>query len=514
MSEPILEMKSITKSFAGVVANHDVNLSLYAGEIHALLGENGAGKTTLMNVLTGTYKADYGQVFFKGKEVSISNPKHAVELGIGMVHQHFRLIPTLTVTENILLNSGTCPLILNTKAMDEEISKCSQKFGLQLEPAAKIWQLSLGEQQRVEIVKLLYRGAEILILDEPSAVLTPQESVEMFKTLRKMADSGKAVVFISHKMNEVMAHADRITVLRAGESVATMMAGEMNQDELTNLMVGHELPKLEKKATGKVGDIVLKCEDISANNDRGLPALKKANLTIRSGEIMGIAGIAGNGQKMLAEVITGLRKLTNGSVYYKGTDISGKSVMQRNRMGISFVPEDRLGMGLVPNMNMMSNVILKKYGNSKFSKKGILNKSAIQTETEEYVKKYDIKNAGIQREIRLMSGGNQQKLLIAREISGLPDLIVVVYPVRGLDIGATEAIHEIVLQQKERGAAVLMISEDLEEIFALSDRIGVLYDGYLSDPLITEDTTKLDVGRLMAGIGIGAAKEDEKEVTA
>lgn len=511
MSELLLEMENITKTFIGVKANDNVNLKLYSGEIHALLGENGAGKSTLMSVLTGVYKPDYGNIYFRGKKVDITNPKHAVDLGIGMVYQHFRLIPTLTVTENVLLNSGDCPRILNVKEMNDTISACSDQFNLKIIPEAKVWQLSVGEQQRVEIVKLLYRGAEILILDEPSAVLTPQESVEMFKTLRLMADSGKAVVFISHKMNEVMANADRITVLQAGKSVASMPASVTDRDELTRLMVGHEVEWVCNSDVGDVGKTILKCEDMEADNDRGLPALKKACLDVHAGEILGVAGVAGNGQKMLAEVITGLRELKGGKVFYKEEDISKSSVKHRNMMGISFVPEDRLGMGLIPSMNLMDNLVLKKFFRPAFSNKGILKKQDIQKATNEIVEKYDIKNAGIHREVGKLSGGNQQKLLMAREISGQPDLIVVMYPSRGLDIAASMAIHEIVLQQKKNGAAVLMISEELDEIFELSDRIVVMNDGYVSDPIAVGDATKESIGRLMAGIGLGAENPDAKE---
>ena len=510
MGELILEMKNITKTFPGVIANENVNLSLYTGEIHALLGENGAGKSTLMNVLTGIYKPDYGDIFFRGEKKVITSPRHAVDLGIGMVHQHFRLISTLTVAENIMLNSGHCPLVLREKEINDEIQKSSEEFDLKVVPDAKIWQLSVGEQQRVEIVKLLYRGAEILILDEPTAVLTPQESRNMFRSLRSMADSGKAVVFISHKMNEVLDNADRITVLRGGKSVATLMREETNRDELTQLMVGHDLTKLNKNTDRNFGDVVLECEGMDADNDRGMYALKKAKITIHSGEIYGIAGVAGNGQKMLAEVITGLRPLKGGTVKLKGKDITNASIKARINDGVAFVPEDRLSMGLVPSLNLMDNFVLKKYSTPQYSNKGILKKADIRKDTAECVKQYDIKNAGLEKDARLMSGGNQQKLLVARELIGDPSLLVVSYPVRGLDIGAIDAIHKIMLQEKEKGTAILMISEDLDEIFEMSDTIGVLFDGYLSDPIIPAETNKEALGRLMAGIGLG----EEEEVTA
>ena len=503
MAEKILEMKGITKTFPGVIANDNVNLELYAGEIHALLGENGAGKSTLMNVLTGIYKPEYGEIYHKGKLISISSPKHAVAIGVGMVHQHFRLIAPLSVAENVMLTSGKCPTIIKEKEMNEAVRKCSEEFGLGLAPEAKIWQLSVGEQQRVEIVKLLYRGAEILILDEPTAVLTPQESIEMFKTLRRMADSGKAVVFISHKMNEVMENADRITVLRGGKTIATVTKDEANREDLTLMMVGHELKKQTDRERGNYGEVILEGTDLCCVNDRGLNALKHVNINLHKGEILGIAGVAGNGQKMLAEVITGLRPLTAGKLVFKGDDVTNASIKVRKEKGISFVPEDRLGMGLVPALNLMDNLILKDYYHERFSNKSILKKDEIRKATEECVAKYNIKNAGIERPVRLMSGGNQQKLLVAREVSGNADLLVVAYPVRGLDIGAIDAIHEIMLEEKAKGTAILMISEDLDEVFEMSDNIAVLFDGYMSEKIDPRKTNRIEIGKLMAGEGLG-----------
>ncbi|MCI6017912.1 MAG: ABC transporter ATP-binding protein [Clostridiales bacterium] len=500
MGELVLEMRNILKRFTGVVANHDVNLKLYAGEIHALLGENGAGKSTLMNILTGIYKPNEGEIFYKGKKVTIKSPKHAVNMGIGMVHQHFRLIPTLTVTENVFLNSENCKFFMKMKDMEEEVRKCSQKFNLEVDPTAKVWQLSVGEQQRVEIVKLLYRGAEILILDEPSAVLTPQESDEMFKTLRKMADSGKVIVFISHKMNEVMANADRITILRGGTSVATMKTSETTREELTQLMVGREIKKQSRENRKARGECVIKVENLCANNDKGLRAVDEVTMELYAGEIFGIAGVAGNGQRELTETLAGLRKATGGRILAKGEDITASSAKNRIRKGISFVPEDRLHMGLVPSMNMMENAILKQYDTPTYSGKGILNKKAIREHTEAFVKEHDIKNAGLQMPVSLMSGGNQQKLLIAREVSGEPSLIIAAYPVRGLDIGATEAIHKILMQQRERGAAILLVSEDLDEIFEMADRVGVMYSGKMMGILDVNKTDYVEIGKLMVGM--------------
>lgn len=500
MGELVLEMKNITKRFTGVVANDNVNLKLYSGEIHALLGENGAGKSTLMNILTGIYRPNEGEIFHRGKKVTIKSPKNAVEMGIGMVHQHFRLIPTLSVTENVFLTSGNCKFFFNTKEMNDAVEKCSKEFNLDLDPSAKVWQLSVGEQQRVEIVKLLYRGAEILILDEPTAVLTPQESMDMFRTLRAMADTGKVVVFITHKMNEVMAHADRITVLRDGTSVATLNAKETTREELTHLMVGREL-QVQGHANRKArGECVCKLEKVCAKNDKGLPALFDIDLEIYSGEILGIAGVAGNGQRMMVEAVAGIRKVTSGNIIYKGKDVTDATPKQRIKDGIAFIPEDRLSMGLVPSMNMMENAIIKHFETPAYSKHGILNKKDIREKTLSFVEEHDIKNAGIQRAVSLMSGGNQQKLLIAREISGEPELIVAAYPVRGLDIGATEAIHKILMKQRERGAAILLISEDLDEVFEMSDRIGVMYSGKLQGVLNVEDASYEDIGTLMVGM--------------
>lgn len=501
MSDPILEMKHITKTFPGVIACSKVNLELYSGEIHALLGENGAGKSTLMNILTGIYKPDAGQIFYKGKEVTLKSTKTAVDLGIGMVHQHFALVQTLSVTENIYLHCDMCKAVLDIKAMEDAVAQKSKEFNLELDAKSKIWQLSVGEQQRVEIVKLLYRGAEILILDEPSAVLTPQESVEMFKTLRKMADSGKVVVFISHKMGEVMANADRITVLRGGTVVDTMLISEADEDRLAKGVVGsdYKLINQPRLIRAEQGLPVLELKDICVKNDKGLPAVRNASITLYEGEILGIAGVAGNGQREITEVIAGLRKADSGTVFLCGEDVTILSPKARIKKGLAFIPEDRLGMGLVPAMNMMENAILKDYDGADYSKNGILRKKTIKKCTEDFICRYGIKNSGIGRPISLMSGGNQQKLLVAREINGEPKLIIATYPVRGLDIGATESIHQILIEQRNRGACIILISEELEKIFEMSDRISVMSSGCLSEALITANTSFEEIGSLMIG---------------
>ena len=500
MKQAVIEMRNITKRFGDVVANEDVNLSLYPGEIHALLGENGAGKSTLMNILTGIYKPNSGEIYFNGKKVSIKSPKQAVDMGIGMVHQHFRLIPPLSVAENVFLYMPDCKNILREKEMEEAIDKCSKEFHLDVDASAKVWQLSVGEQQRVEIIKLLYRGADILILDEPSAVLTAQEAVEMFKVLRKMADSGKSVIIISHKMNEVMQNADRITVLKGGRVEDTMEAKDATVERLTKAVVGdrefvqqirEKLELSEKK--------VLSVENLSVKNDKGLIAVNHVTMDIRAGEIFGIAGVAGNGQKELTEAIAGLRKVESGKVMVNGEDVTGFSIRKHIDKGVSFIPEDRLHMGLVPSMDLTENAILKHFGWKKFSNKGILKKKQIDEITNEYIQKYEIKTAGIHSNVGLMSGGNQQKLLVAREVNGNQSLLVASYPVRGLDIGATEAIHRILLEESEKGTAILLISEELDEIFQLADRIGVMCDGNMMAILDREEADYDTVGRLMSG---------------
>lgn len=505
MTEPVLEMRNITKKFPGVIANDHVNLQLFPGEVHALLGENGAGKSTLMNILTGIYMPDEGELFFRGKSVELKSPKTAVDLGIGMVHQHFKLIEPLTVAENIYLACGACKYYLNLTEMNEDVRKRSESYNLPVDPAAKIWQLSVGEQQRVEIVKLLFRGADILIFDEPTAVLTPQESDALFATLHDMAKNGKSILFITHKMAEVMEHADRITVLRGGKSLAPMMRGDVTTNELTRLMVGRELEFVSNEdlsiplceASSK--DCVLQLQNITAIGDRGIPVLKDFSLSMKPGKILGIAGVAGNGQRELCEVINGLRKVKDGQIICKGKNITNLSPKEIIKEGISYIPEDRIGVGLAPTMNMEENAILRDYDSPEVSIHGFLKRREITERTERFVREYEIKNAGINKPISLMSGGNLQKLLIAREVNGNPDVIIAAYPVHGLDIGATNAIHEILLHERERGAAILLISEDLDQLFRLSDEIAVMFEGSVTGQVVKKDFTYEGIGKLMVG---------------
>lgn len=499
MKQPLLEMKNISKQFGSVKALDNVSIQMYKSEIHALLGENGAGKSTLMSVLSGTYRPDSGSIYHNGQHVNIHSPKDSSNMGIGMVHQHFQLISTLSVAENILTYSGKCSFLLNKKKMNEEVLNCSKQFGLDLTPTAKIWQLSVGEQQRVEIVKLLYKGMEILILDEPTAVLTPQESEEMFKTLREMANQGKSIIFISHKMNEVMNHADRITVLKGGKVEDTMLAQDATIERLTKGVIGDKIIKELIKEPVEYTETVLQVQNLSVKNDKDLVAIEGMNLCIQAGEILGIAGVAGNGQKEITEAIAGLRKVSSGEIYLKSQKVNGFSSRKLRQMGVSFIPEDRLKTGLVPSLGMKENTILKDYKEQKYSRHGIIQWKSVGNITENYVEHYNIKHGGLENPVSLMSGGNQQKLLIAREVDGNPDLIIAAYPVRGLDIGAAEAINSVLLEQRKRGAAILMISDDLDVLFQMSDRIGVLCDGKLVDVKRTEETDYEEIGRLMTG---------------
>ena len=500
MKQPVIEMRGITKRFGDVVANENVDLSLYPGEIHALLGENGAGKSTLMNILTGIYRPNSGEIYYHGKKVSIKSPKQAVDMGIGMVHQHFRLIPPLSVAENVFLYMPDCKNILHQKEMEAAIDACSREFRLDVDASAKVWQLSVGEQQRVEIIKLLYRGADILILDEPSAVLTAQEAEEMFKVLRRMADSGKSVIIISHKMNEVMQNADRITVLKGGRVEDTMEAGEATVDRLTRAVVGDRefVPQIRSSHTCSE-KVILSVEGLSVKNDKDLTAVNQVSFTIHEGEIFGIAGVAGNGQKELTEAVAGLRKAEQGKILLNGEDVTHLSIRRHIDRGVSFIPEDRLSTGLVPGMDLTENIILKHFGRKKFSSRGILKRKEIDKTAQEYTEKYEIKTAGIHSNVGLMSGGNQHKLLVAREVNADSSLLVASYPVRGLDIGATEAIHRILLEESEKGTAILLVSEELDELFQIADRIGVMCDGKMMAILDRDQADYDTIGRLMSG---------------
>jgi len=496
-------MKRITKKFPGVLANDNIDFSVKAGEIHMLLGENGSGKSTLMNILAGLYKPDAGEIFFKGRKVNFKSPRDAINAGIGMVHQHFKLVDTFSVAENIILGNGGI-FQLNITRAENQITELAQKYGLAVDPTAKIWQLSVGEKQRVEILKTLYKGSELLVLDEPTAVLTPQESRDLFKNLRQMARDGRGVVVITHKMHEVMDVADRVTVLRGGKAVATLERKDLSEADLAWLMVGRDVVFQQKKSPSRFGIKILELNQVEALNDNGRPALRGITLDVREGEIFGIAGVAGNGQRELAEVITGMRRCTAGSIYLNNKNITNLSPGQIINLGVGHVPEDRLGTGLVPKLGAVDNVILKGYKGA-YSRGLFLDYKKASAETQKLIADFNVKISDPGAPVSLLSGGNLQKLLLAREISSNPALLVAVYPVRGLDVGATEAVHRLLLEQRSRGTAILLISEDLEEIFKLSDRVGVLFEGQITGIMKTEHADLEEIGLLMMG-----AKKQEK----
>ncbi len=474
----VVEMHGIVKRFPGVLANDHVDFELCKGEIHALLGENGAGKSTLMNVLAGLYSADSGTIIVKGQPVVFSSPRDAIKVGIGMIHQHFMLVPSQTVTENILLGLDEPSFIMNLPEYDAKINDLGERFGLRVDPRAKVWQLSVGEQQRVEILKMLYRGADILIMDEPTAVLAPQEIEGLFQTLRAMTAEGKSIIFISHKLQEVTAIADRVTVLRKGSVTASGMSTKgVTRQELARLMVGREVVFSIEKKSQKAGEVVLEIEDLHAENDKGLPALRGVSLNVRHGEIVGLAGVAGNGQRELSQVISGLRQASTGQVVLNGDVVSNHTALYSIQRGMAYVPEDRTHVGSAPNLSVTDNVIMKCYRRAPISHGGLIDMPQATRFAKQLKEEYDIIAPTVETPVRLLSGGNLQRVILAREISGQPSLLVAVQPTRGLDVGAIEGVQRLLLTQREAGSAVLLISEELEELFSLSDRIFVIYEG-------------------------------------
>ncbi len=489
-------MKGIVKRFPGVTALDGVNFDLKAGEVHTLLGENGAGKTTLMNILFGLYKADEGEIIYMGKKVHITSPHDALKLGIGMVQQHFTLVPSFTVAENIALG-----LSLSEKLSDvaKKISEISEMYGLKVDPYAKIWQLSVGERQRVEIIKLLYIGAKIVILDEPTAVLTPQETKALFEAVRKMKKDGTGIIFISHKLNEVMEISDRVTVLKKGKLVGTVKRGEFDDKKLAKMMVGREVVMDVEREQAKPGKTVLKVENVFAKSDKGHTALDGISFEVREGEILGIAGVAGNGQRELAEVIYGLREVESGKIEFLGDDITNKSVLYRILKGISYIPQDRKGVALSPNLSVAENLFLKRKEKEIWFSMDKINKKAV-----ELIKKYTIKTPSPSVAVKYLSGGNMQKVVIAREFELKPKLIIAVHPTRGLDIASMEYVYKSLIKARDEGAAVLLLAGELYEIFNLSDRVGVIYEGKIvgyTTPEPTEENIE-KIGLMMAGVEV------------
>lgn len=503
--ENIVEMRGITKQFPGVLANDQVDFELRRGEIHALLGENGAGKSTLMSVLAGLYKPEAGTIYVDGQPVSFNSPKDAIAMGLGMIHQHFTLIDSHTVTENILLGLDEPRFLMKLPNYDKKMDEMGKQFGLQVTPSAKIWQLSVGEQQRVEILKMLYRGVRVLIMDEPTSVLAPQEIEELFKTLRSMTADGRSIVFISHKLHEVMSIADRITVLRQGKVTAEgIRTADTSKSELANLMVGRKVLFQLDKVAKKPGEVVLELDEVNALNDKGVQALKQVSLQVRSGEIVGIAGVAGNGQSELGELITGLRRATSGRVLVNGKDVTNKSARIPIKAGVAHIPEDRTHVGTAPNLTITDNVIMKTYRKPPLAKGSSLDQVAARERAELLKEEYTILAPSVDTQARMLSGGNLQRVILARELSEEPTLLIAMQPTRGLDVGAIEGVQRLLLEQREAGAAILLVSEELEEIFTLSDRIVVIYEGEIIGDDIEADAQK--VGLLMTGGKRGAVE--------
>jgi general nucleoside transport system ATP-binding protein len=506
---PAVEMRGIVKRFPGVLANDHADLTVGAGEVHALLGENGAGKSTLMNILAGLYRPDEGQILIHGKSVEFRSPRDAIAAGIGMVHQHFMLVESQTVAENVILGLDEPRFVLDMKRVERQIAEMSARYGLEVDPGARIWQLSVGEQQRVEILKALYHGADILVLDEPTAVLTPQESDQLYQTVARLASEGKAIIFISHKLSEVFGAAHKVTVLRGGKVIGTTTPTATTEADLACMMVGREVLFQVARSACQPGGVVLSVESVNALNDKGLPALRDVSMTICSGEILGVAGVAGNGQRELAEVITGLRKVRSGVIRLHGKDVTNSTPRQIIDHGVSHVPEDRLGMGLVGNLSITDNTILKGYRRKPLARNGFLNKPAITSFVKDLVKQFQISAPNASIPVRLLSGGNLQKVILAREItagneasqngSKRKPFMVAVHPTRGLDVGATESVRKLLIEQREAGAAILLISEDLDELLAVSDKVAVMHGGEIMGVVSAENADIGDIGLMMAG---------------
>lgn len=495
-----LEMINITKRFPGVIANSHVNFDVRGGEVHALLGENGAGKSTLMKILYGLYHPEEGLVKLDGEEVKIDSPVDSINLGIGMIHQHFMLVESLTVAENVALGlPSSRGLLTDLDKVSERILDLADRYGLQVDPDAYIWQLAVGQQQRVEIIKALYRGAALLILDEPTAVLTPQEVDEFFITMRQMIDDGHALIFISHKLQEVIEISHRVSVLRDGVMIGSIPTKGATKSELATMMVGRELgSKKDRRKIEKI-DIRLELNGICAQSDRGTPALKDVCLELRSGEILGLAGVSGNGQKELAEVITGLRTVTKGKIILENENITNKSPKAILKKSLSYIPEERMRDGMIKEFTVAENLILREHNQMPFAKRGFLNLKAISKHSDALIEKFNVKTPSRETMVKNLSGGNIQKLVLARELSRKPRTLIAAQPTRGLDIGATEYVHLRLLEQRDEGTATLLISEDLEEIMALSDRIAVIFEGKIMGIIDREEATTERLGLLMAG---------------
>lgn len=507
--ENVIEMREITKIFGEFVANDKINLELRKGEIHALLGENGAGKSTLMNMLAGLLEPTSGEIVVNGKSEKLDSPSKAASLGIGMVHQHFMLVEAFTVAENIILGSEvTNKGVLDLKKANADILELSERYGLAVDPTAKVEDISVGAQQRVEILKTLYRGADILIFDEPTAVLTPAEILELMDIMKTLVKEGKSIILITHKLDEIRAVADRVTVIRRGKSIQTVGIEGATNKYLAEMMVGRSVSFVTEKEEAQPKEVVLQISDLVVNENRGVPAVKELSLDVRAGEIVGIAGIDGNGQSELIQAITGLRKVKSGSIKIKGQEVVGLSPRKITEMNVSHVPEDRHRDGLVLEMMLSENIALQTYYKEPLSKNGVLNYNQINSYARKLMEEFDVRAANEIVPASALSGGNQQKAIIAREVDRNPDLLIVSQPTRGLDVGAIEYIHKRLIGERDKGKAVLVVSFELDEILNLSDRIAVIHDGKIQGIVKPSETNKQELGILMAG---GEIKEASNE---
>lgn len=501
----VVEMLNIRKEFPGIVANDNITLQLEQGEIHALLGENGAGKSTLMGMLFGMYRPDKGCIKVKGKEVKISNPNVANELGIGMVHQHFKLVENFTVTENIILGCEPKKLFgVDIKGAAKRIEELSKQYGLNVDPYAKIEDISVGMQQRVEILKMLYRNAEVLIFDEPTAVLTPQEIEDLLGIMRNLTKEGKSIILITHKLKEIKSAANRCTVIRRGKYIGTVNVKETSEAEMAKMMVGREVSFSVEKEEAKPKEVVLKMDKLCVKNNKKVLGLKNFSLEVRAGEIVGIAGVEGNGQTEIVEALTGMRPVESGTIMFKNKDITKDSIRQRIDEGMAHIPEDRHKRGLILDYTMEDNMVLKVYKNKPFSKNGLINKKEITKYANHIIETFDVRSGEGGKSIaRSLSGGNQQKGVIGREVESNPDLLIAVQPTRGLDVGSIEYIHKRLVEQRDNGKAVLLVSLELDEVLNVSDRIAIVNNGELIGIVNANETDENEVGLMMAGIKKG-----------
>ncbi|HUH97035.1 MAG TPA: ABC transporter ATP-binding protein [Anaerolineales bacterium] len=502
-----VEMRNIVKRFPGVLANAGVSFDVQAGEVHALLGENGAGKSTLMRQLYGLYQPDEGEILIDGRPSTFRSPADAIRSGIGMIHQHFMLVPTLSVAQNVALGlrSSREPL-LDLDRVTKRILELSAAYGIKVDPRAYVWQLSVGEQQRVEIMKALYRGASLIILDEPTAVLTPQEVNDLFATLRRMVTEGHSLVFISHKLHEVMDISDRVTVLRDGKVIGTRPTREVSRDELVRMMVGRELKELEPRPL-KPGAVTLRIEGLKTMGDRGAEALHGLDLAIHAGEILGLAGVSGNGQRELAECLAGMRKATAGKVVIGQSDITASTLNQRIEAGMAYIPEERMRDGAIREFSVEENIYLHDHAEAQYTNGIFLNFPRMESHALDLVKEFTVKTPSLDTPLKNLSGGNIQKLIMARELSRHPEALIAAQPTRGVDIGATEYIHQRLLAQREAGTAILLISEDLDEIRTLSDRIAIMYEGNIIGIVKRGQASVEQIGLMMAGISMEEAMQ-------